>query len=58
MSCIIFPPEKSGCDGNTIDTEREPFKTVMNAVKSELEKNENHKALEKRSVHIKLKRTI
>ena len=47
MSGIIFPPEKSGCDGHKIDTEREPFKTVVNAVKSVLEKNENNKELEK-----------
>ena len=49
MSGIIFPPEKSGCDhdGHLIDTEREPFKTVMNAVNSVLEKNEDNKELEK-----------
>ena len=49
MSGIIFPPEKSGCDhdGHLIDTQREPFKTVVNAVKSVLEKNENNSELEK-----------
>ena len=54
MSGIIFPPDiifppKSGCDhdGHLIDTEREPFKTVVNAVNSVLEKNENNKELEK-----------